>query len=73
MAKWRVTVSEDCVASGSCLGIAPASFTRGTDGRSYPTSAVIEEDEAVLDAAACCPVEAIRLSDASTGLPIDLP
>ena len=72
MATWRVAVSAECVASGSCLGIAPAWFARRADGQSYPTSVLIEENAAVLDAAACCPVEAIRLSDAETGEPIEL-
>jgi ferredoxin len=71
VATWQVTVNEDCIAAGSCLGIAPKRFALGDDGRSHPTSALIEEDEAVLDAVASCPMEAIRVHDAQTGRPID--
>jgi ferredoxin len=71
MAAWQVTVSDECIASGSCLGIAPKRFALGDDGRSHPTSTPIEEDDAVLDAAASCPMEAISVRDAQSGEPID--
>jgi ferredoxin len=71
MATWRVTVNDECIASGSCLGVAPKRFALGDDGRSHPTSALIEADETVLDAAASCPMEAIRIHDAETGEEVD--
>ena len=71
MVTWRVTVNDGCIASGSCLGIAPKRFALGDDGRSHPASALIEEDDAVLDAVASCPMEAISVYDARTGEPID--
>jgi ferredoxin len=71
MATWRVTVNDACIASGSCLGIAPKRFALADDGRSHPTSTTIEEDDAVLDAAASCPMEAISIHDAHTGEPIE--
>jgi ferredoxin len=71
MATWRLTVNDDCINSGSCLGVAPKRFALGDDDRSHPTSALIEADEAVLDAAASCPMEAIRVYDAETGEQID--
>jgi ferredoxin len=71
MATWRLTVNDECIASGSCLGIAPKRFAFGDDGRSHPTSALIEADETVLDAVAFCPMEAISVHDAETGEPID--
>jgi ferredoxin len=71
VATWRLTVNDECITSGSCLGVAPKRFALGDDGRSHPTSTVIEPDEAVLDAAASCPMEAIRVYDAGTGEQID--
>ena len=71
MTSWRVTVNDDCIASGSCLGIAPKRFALRDDRRSHPTSPEIEQDDAVLDAAASCPVEAISVHDADTGEPVD--
>jgi ferredoxin len=71
MSTWRVTVGEQCVAAASCLGIAPARFALGDDGRSHPTGSPIEEDDAVLDAAASCPMEAISVHDAQTGEPVE--
>jgi len=71
MAAWRVTVSDECIASGSCLGIAPKRFALGDDGRSHPASALMAADEAVLDAAASCPMEAIAVRDAQTGEPVE--
>jgi ferredoxin len=70
---WRVRVDGSlCISSGLCVGAAPHAF--GFDGarHSRPVSELTAEDEAVLDAAATCPVEAISVTDASTGLPIPL-
>ena len=68
---WRVTVGEECIAAACCLGIAPKRFALGDDGRSHPTSELIPADDAVLDAAVSCPMEAITIHDAETGDPID--
>lgn len=67
VATWRVSVADTCIASGSCLGIAPTLFALGDDGRSHPTPAEIEADPAVLDAVASCPMEAIAVFDVTTG------
>jgi ferredoxin len=67
MATWRVTVSEECIGAASCIGIAPKRFALGDDGWSHPTSDPIEEDDAVLDAVASCPMEAISVHNAQTG------
>jgi ferredoxin len=64
---WRLEVSAECIASGMCLGSASAYFGRAPSGRSEPIRAEIEPSEAVLDAAASCPVEAIIVRDAATG------
>jgi ferredoxin len=68
---WRVRVSDACIGSGSCVGIAPDRFVPGPDGRSRPAADRAEPDDSVLDAAASCPVEAITIEDARTGALID--
>jgi ferredoxin len=53
-----------------CVGTAPERFRFDQDQHSSPVSELAEEDEAVRDAAASCPVEAISLTDGQTGAPI---
>jgi ferredoxin len=67
---WRVTVSDTCIGSGVCAGTAPRHFALGEDGRSHPLTSPIAADDAVLDAAASCPMEAIAVDDADTGEPV---
>ena len=43
----------------------------GDDGRAHPHGGTGEPDEAVLDAAASCPMEAIVIRDAETGEPVE--
>jgi ferredoxin len=70
---WRVRVDEgSCISSGMCLATAPNRFEFDPDQRSRPVSELIDEDEAVRDAAASCPVEAISITDAETGAPVPL-
>lgn len=62
---WRLEVdTHTCVGSGMCAGIAPALFTV-TDGVSVPAPAPVPPDPAAVDAAECCPVEAITIRDAA--------
>lgn len=68
---WKITVSSACIGSGVCAGTAPKHFTMGSDGRSRPLASPVEPDDAVLGAAASCPMEAITLTDAETDEPID--
>ena len=71
--RWKVTVAPDrCIGSGICVGTAPDRFAFTDGQRSRPVSELIEADEAARDAAASCPVEAIALTDAATGQPVDL-
>jgi ferredoxin len=72
--RWHVTVARGtCVGSAVCTGIAPGRFTLDEQQqRSRPAHALMDPDEAVLDAAASCPVEAISVVDADTGEPIEL-
>ena len=61
-----------CIGSAVCVGMAPGRFALDERHRSGPVSAQIGPDEAVRDAAASCPSEAISLADADTGEPVDL-
>jgi len=73
MTRWLVAVDQGtCIGSAVCVGTAPARFALDERQRSSPLAADIAPDEAVRDAAASCPVEAISLVDADTGEPVDL-
>jgi ferredoxin len=67
---WRVTVSPACIGSGVCAGTAPRHFAIGPDGRSRPLASPIDPDDAVLGAADSCPMEAIAVTDADSGAPV---
>jgi ferredoxin len=70
---WRLAVDKStCIGSGVCVAVAPGRFALDERLRSGPVQAEIEPDEAVRDAAASCPSEAISLVDAGTGEPIEL-
>lgn len=70
---WRVQVDADlCISSGICVAAAPDRFAFGPDQRSSPVSELTDADEAVRDAAASCPVEAISVTDTETGAPVSL-
>nr|WP_204341824.1 ferredoxin [Micromonospora terminaliae] len=51
-----------CIGSGICAGVAPRHFEL-VDGLSRPVAERIAADEAVLDAAESCPMEAIVVSE----------
>jgi ferredoxin len=68
---WKITVLPACIGSGVCAGTAPKHFALGPDGRSRPLASPVEPDDAVLGATASCPMEAIAVTDADTGAPID--
>lgn len=68
---WRVRVSDACIGSGSCVALSPKHFTLDEHNRSRATPDVIAPDEAVLDAAASCPMEAISVTDAGSGEPVE--
>ena len=71
---WRLRVDgELCIGSGMCVGTAPGRFALNDEQRSWPVSELIPHDEQVLDAAVSCPVEAIRVTDAATGAPVQAP
>jgi ferredoxin len=49
-----------------CAGVAPDHFELESDG-SHALKDVIDQDEAVIDAAESCPVEAIRVFSVANG------
>jgi ferredoxin len=62
-----------CQGSGLCAGIAPEYFELGSDYKSRPRLEVVDAGvDLVRDAAECCPLEAITLTDADTGEPVSL-
>lgn len=64
MARWQIRLdTELCIGSGLCLGIAPEHFEAGPGHRTVLRTAVAAPDEALVDAAACCPVEAITVTE----------
>ena len=70
---WRVRVDAGlCISSGMCVATAPERFAFDPSQHSRPVSELIDEDEAVRDAATSCPVEAISVTDAETGAAIPL-
>jgi ferredoxin len=70
---WRVRVDTGlCISSGICVAAAPDRFAFDRDQHSRPVSELTDEDEAVRDAAASCPVEAITVTDAETGARVPL-
>ncbi|MEU1685374.1 ferredoxin [Micromonospora sp. NPDC005707] len=61
--EWRLHVDPTrCIGSGICAGVAPGHFVL-VDGLSRPVAERIAADEAVLDAAESCPLEAIIVSE----------
>jgi ferredoxin len=65
--RWRLRVDAGrCIGSGMCAGTAPNHF-RLTSGVSTPLHELTEPDQAVLDAAEQCPVEAIMVLDETSG------
>ena len=66
--RWRIEVDRDtCIGSGMCTGIAPGHFTL-VGGHSSVIDSITDPDEAVIDAAESCPVEAILVRAAADGM-----
>jgi len=67
---WRVTVdARRCIGSGLCAGSAPQHFTL-QGNHAVAIREIVPPDETVLDAADCCPMEAITVVHADDGSPI---
>jgi ferredoxin len=70
----RIGVEVDhelCVGNGMCRAIAEAVFVEDANGQSVVADANAEPLDAVLQAAALCPVSAISVADADTGEQLD--
>jgi ferredoxin len=52
-----------CTGYAECVGIAPEVFALGDDNISFIVDPEAADDEAVLDAARACPVDAITVLD----------
>lgn len=67
MTTWRITVDQSaCIHSGLCLATAPGVFA-AVDGPSRPVREEVRPDDAAIEAAEGCPMEAIRVRDSETG------
>jgi ferredoxin len=65
--RWRITVDKGtCIGSAVCVGTAPNRFVLA-GATSEPIDAEIDPDEAVIDAAESCPMEAIRVVGIDSG------
>lgn len=63
MTRWTLEVDRNaCLGTGMCTSIAPDHFR--LDGTASPVEPSVEPDDAVLDAAESCPMEAILVRDA---------
>jgi ferredoxin len=73
MTRWKTSVDKNaCIGSAICVSLAPGRFVLDERQRSGPVEPETDADEAVRDAAASCPAEAISLVDAETGQPVNL-
>ncbi len=64
MTHWTVEVDRTtCLGTGMCTSIAPGRF-RLEGATSVPVSPSVEPDDAIIDAAESCPMEAILVRDA---------
>ena len=61
---YRIKVDRSlCSGFGECVGLAPEVFRLGADNISVVVDAEGADDEAILDAARACPVDAITVTD----------
>lgn len=66
--RWRVEVeSGTCIGSGVCASLAPAAFALGADRVSRPRHTEVDQNPGLVDAANCCPAQAITVTDLATG------
>ncbi|MEU4768190.1 ferredoxin [Actinosynnema sp. NPDC023794] len=64
MSEWTIEVDRaTCMGTGMCTSIAPDHF-RLDGGTATPVKSEVEPDDAVVDAAESCPMEAILVRSA---------
>jgi ferredoxin len=65
--RWRVEVDRElCIGGGVCVSTAPSHFVLD-GGRSRPIAEEVAPDDFLVEAALCCPVEAISVHDVASG------
>jgi len=70
--RYTVRVDHDlCVGNAMCRATAPNVFVEDAGGQSVVSDPTGDSFEAIMDAAASCPVGAIEVNDAETGEPIE--
>ncbi|MFD1147354.1 ferredoxin [Saccharothrix hoggarensis] len=63
MGKWTIELDRGaCIGTGMCTATAPGHF-RFEGGTATPVNEAVEPDDAVVDAAESCPMEAILVRD----------
>ena len=66
--QWTVTVdAARCDGTGLCVGRSPEHFELDASRRSRVRQPIVDADDAVADAAECCPMEAIQVIEVGTG------
>jgi ferredoxin len=71
MGKMVITVNKArCISSGDCVEAAPGVFELDEEGKSQVYNPTGGSDEAILAAARSCPVKAITIVDAESGVQI---
>ncbi|MFC8519378.1 ferredoxin [Streptomyces sp. NPDC057257] len=65
---WTVTVDKRvCVRTGLCAAAAPDTFQLDENGQGHARSETLPASEEVLEVAESCPIEAIGITDATSG------
>lgn len=66
--RWKVSLDQgSCISSGICQALAPGRFEVRAGTPARVVSEEVDREDALLDAAESCPVEAIGLVDARSG------
>ena len=66
--RWHVEVDRSlCIGSAQCLHHAPGGFHLDAARQSRPTAPDMDANERVLEAAECCPAEAITITLGGSG------
>lgn len=68
MAKYKIEIDrETCIGDQLCCGEAPETFDMDEDDKAIVTNPEGNSPEEIVCAAKCCPVDAIKLTDSTTG------
>ncbi len=66
--KFKVCIDrEECIGDGACVNEAPETFELDDENKAILLGDSTEDEEFVLDAARCCPLDIIYLTDQETG------